>query len=318
MSIKTNIYLFLIFLCFTSIFLMQSLTPHHHREKKTAVQLSFDETKTLKHPLIIGIGSIYFIVFIIGCVNIIDFARRKINKKPFIDFHEDKKTFPLTTEQIAQLFLIVFFLVFLIHVIGSSAHIFNLSLNPLAFSIILNVCFEISACIVFFKFLSPAFLGFHFGKDHFWALLKIYTALIPLLLGALLINNHFLKYIDIEPALNPAIEIFLMLKKKYLVFLLLFQAIILAPLTEEIFFRGFVYTLLRKKHSLLFSASLVSLFFAAVHNTPQDILPLFIISMALCYFYEKTQNIAAPVIFHAIHNGINFILLIIFKNMSGY
>jgi len=133
------------------------------------------------------------------------------------------------------------------------------------------------------------------------------------LIGIIFINNFFLEKFGIETTTNPAIELFLKIKSAFLFSLLLLQIVFFGPLVEELFFRGFIYKLLRKKYGFLLSATSSSLLFAALHRSSQDAFPLVILAIILCYVYEKTNNIASPILFHIIHNSLNASFLLLVK-----
>lgn len=83
----------------------------------------------------------------------------------------------------------------------------------------------------------------------------------------------------------------------------LFQFILLvivAPISEEIFYRGFLYPVVRNKTGVIAGILLVSLFFALVHA--QSLIVLFCLSFALCFLYEKNRSLLPPILVHAFYN----------------
>ncbi len=97
------------------------------------------------------------------------------------------------------------------------------------------------------------------------------------------------------------------------VFMLIFvMACVLAPLTEEIMFRGVLYRNLRdsSRHmyrvgSICFAALLSSVIFAAIH--PQGIagLPvLTALAFGFCLVRQWRGSLIAPITMHALHNGL--------------
>jgi membrane protease YdiL (CAAX protease family) len=95
--------------------------------------------------------------------------------------------------------------------------------------------------------------------------------------------------------------------------------VLLPPLVEETIFRGFLYTGLRKKLSFLWTTAIVSGAFGALHlfSSSEGLLWIagidtLILSVILCYLREKTGNLWAGILVHAIKNGIAFFFLYIF------
>lgn len=83
-----------------------------------------------------------------------------------------------------------------------------------------------------------------------------------------------------------------------------FASVIIAPIAEEIAFRGFLYNVLRGRVGVLAAALSSSLIFAAVHMSLVQTLPLFAFALAECYVYERTQSIRFCIAMHMIFNGI--------------
>lgn len=96
------------------------------------------------------------------------------------------------------------------------------------------------------------------------------------------------------------------------VYLVLF-ALVLAPVAEEFIFRGVLFPFL-KQHAMPKTAWIgLNLFFAFVHADAAIFIPLFILSLALTWLYEKTDNLLAPIFTHALFNTANLILLKFFS-----
>ncbi len=96
--------------------------------------------------------------------------------------------------------------------------------------------------------------------------------------------------------------------------------VILPPIIEELLCRGFLYTGLRTKLSVIPSAIITSVVFAVAHLQFGSGAPLlwvaaidtFVLSLVLVYLRESTGKLAAPMLLHGIKNAIAFSLLFIF------
>ena len=86
---------------------------------------------------------------------------------------------------------------------------------------------------------------------------------------------------------------------------------IIAPLAEEIIFRGFLYGRLRKHLNFPVSALLVSLLFAVLHGQWNVGVNVFVFSLILCGFREITGTIYSGILVHIIKNAVAFYLLFI-------
>lgn len=89
--------------------------------------------------------------------------------------------------------------------------------------------------------------------------------------------------------------------------------VILAPLAEELIFRGYMFGHGRQNLNFWPAAVITSLIFAIAHGQWNVGLDTFVLSMVLCYLREKTGSIWAGVILHALKNALAYSLLFIWK-----
>jgi hypothetical protein len=179
--------------------------------------------------------------------------------------------------------------------------------------VLYNLVLEIIPLVIIINCFSKNRLGLT-GK-HFCPhkILVVYSALFLLLIPVGLLNNFILEKLNIEGGVNPAIVIFLSLKNKPLSYLLLFQIIIVGPIAEELFFRGFLFNWLRSKLSFRISAFWISFIFVTLHQATIHFLPLFILSLLLCFVYERTHNLFNSIFLHSLHNSLGALLLLALK-----
>ncbi len=86
---------------------------------------------------------------------------------------------------------------------------------------------------------------------------------------------------------------------------------VIAPLAEEIIFRGYLYGTLRKNLSIIPSIIIVSVLFGALHSPLNVSIDIAILSTILCLEREITGTIHAGIITHILQNSIAFIILVI-------
>jgi len=87
--------------------------------------------------------------------------------------------------------------------------------------------------------------------------------------------------------------------------------VVIAPLSEEILFRGYLYGKLRGKMPLWMAMLLTSALFGLVHGQWNVALDVFALSMVLCSLREITGNIWAGVLLHMLKNSLAFYILFI-------
>ncbi len=88
-------------------------------------------------------------------------------------------------------------------------------------------------------------------------------------------------------------------------------AVVLAPIAEEILFRGVLYSVVKQYAGPMFALSSTSLLFAAIHANLISFLPLTVLAMVLVWLYEETGGLVGPIVTHALSNAVNFSLLLI-------
>lgn len=99
--------------------------------------------------------------------------------------------------------------------------------------------------------------------------------------------------------------------QRYEFFLAFATLVVIAPLAEEILFRGYLYGKMRKYVPVWLSMLLVSILFGAVHGQWNVGIDVFALSLVLCSLREITGSIWAGVMLHMIKNAIAYYLLFI-------
>lgn len=87
--------------------------------------------------------------------------------------------------------------------------------------------------------------------------------------------------------------------------------IAVAPIAEEVFFRGFFYRALRGRLGVLAAAGIDGAVFGAIHFTGADtleVLPILaMLGFVFCLVYERTGSLYPVIALHALNNSIAFI-----------
>jgi len=97
----------------------------------------------------------------------------------------------------------------------------------------------------------------------------------------------------------------------YEYFLAFLTLVVLAPVAEEVLFRGYLYGKLRKLLPVWLAVLITSALFGAAHGQWNVGLDVFVLSIVLCSLREVTGNIWAGILLHMIKNGLAFYLLFI-------
>jgi uncharacterized protein len=128
-----------------------------------------------------------------------------------------------------------------------------------------------------------------------------------LLLGGyalILLHNSILNALGIDTQGDQIFEIFSQLKHPIWFF---FVGAIVAPLVEEIFFRGFLFQGFRQAYGWRTALLLSSAMFAAAHLDPVSLIPTFILGCVLAYVFHRSNSLWPGIMFHATINSISLI-----------
>lgn len=87
-------------------------------------------------------------------------------------------------------------------------------------------------------------------------------------------------------------------------------AILLAPLVEEILFRGILYPTLKQKGYRRLALWGTSLFFALTHSNVPTFVPLTFLAVILTLLYEETSTLLTPILTHSLFNAANYYWLL--------
>ena len=155
----------------------------------------------------------------------------------------------------------------------------------------------------------------NFLKNVFYGVVG-YLALIPVLILMLVIIAGLISITKYVPERQPVVELFLKEKgTAFLTYSSLFAAIIV-PMIEELFFRGFVYSALKKYTGIFWAMTATAALFATLHAHIVGFFPIMALGMLLAYIYEKTGTLVSSVTVHMIHN-LSMVFLVFLIKKAG-
>lgn len=134
--------------------------------------------------------------------------------------------------------------------------------------------------------------------------------LIYMVVSALLIlfAQYFLPFIDLDQVQDTG---FSGLTHQYEYILAFLTLVVLAPVAEEILFRGYLLGKLRGHVPLWIAVLIVSLLFAIVHGAWNVGIDVFALSIVLCLLRIVTKSLWPSILLHMMKNFIAFYLLFI-------
>ena len=88
-------------------------------------------------------------------------------------------------------------------------------------------------------------------------------------------------------------------------------AVVIAPVAEEILFRGVLYPTVRQAGYPRLAWWGTAVLFGAIHGNAGVFLPLTALAWVLTWLYNRTDNLLAPITAHAVFNSCNVVLLLL-------
>jgi membrane protease YdiL (CAAX protease family) len=92
---------------------------------------------------------------------------------------------------------------------------------------------------------------------------------------------------------------------------------VIAPISEETFFRGFLFAGLRREYPFWLAAGVSSLIFGVGHMVPGAIVPLCVLGFLFAWMRERTGSIWPSIAMHMLNNALYFMLRFLFANKIG-
>jgi membrane protease YdiL (CAAX protease family) len=119
----------------------------------------------------------------------------------------------------------------------------------------------------------------------------------------------------VEP--QPYVEIFLTAQNGWQILGVVLIGSLIAPLCEEIYFRGFLYPYFRERLGVDFGLWASAIIFGALHLDLIRFVPLTLGGYGLALIYQRTGSLWASIIAHGVWNGI-MTLLVYWSARAGF
>ena len=165
-------------------------------------------------------------------------------------------------------------------------------------------------------------LGLHWDnlrksiKDFFAGLTGFFAAW-PFLYLILILSAYIFSWlkIDMTKGIHPIAPVLMEARTPGMISVIFILGVVVAPIVEEIMFRGALYSWLRQRLNLAGAVIISAMIFALVH--PQGLigfLPITFLGVVLALLREWRNNLLAPIVAHA---GFNLVSLIIIRFVLG-
>jgi len=155
---------------------------------------------------------------------------------------------------------------------------------------------------------SPKYLGLVNTKIGHWLKIGLINGVIlffaVMLLGIII---SWFSSVEIKP--QPIAEIIMSASTKWEMLIPFIVASVFAPISEELYFRGFLYPVLRRKIGVGWGILVTSLIFGGLHFDLIRMIPLAFGGIWLNWLYEKSGSIYSSIVAHSVWNGIMTLLI---------
>jgi membrane protease YdiL (CAAX protease family) len=203
------------------------------------------------------------------------------------------------------------------HLLGTPAEKSNM--------VVTTLCFQGAALVLISRFLREHQVGwgeaFGFGGPGQGraVLLGVFVAVVflPIGWGLQMASAELMTRIQIKPVAQQAVQALQVAEvwpdRVYLGVV----AILVAPMAEEMLFRGILYPVIKQAGFPRVALWGTAVLFAATHSNLPTFLPLTFLAVALALLYEKTNNLLAPITAHSLFNALNFATLYLIQDKLG-
>tara|TARA_B100000242_G_scaffold85849_1_gene57332 strand:- start:257 stop:805 length:549 start_codon:yes stop_codon:yes gene_type:complete len=141
--------------------------------------------------------------------------------------------------------------------------------------------------------------------------IKGWLTIVPFVLLISLIMNNL---IDSQNGSNPLLEIVLNSKNNFSFLLLFLTTTLLAPIFEEIIFRGILLPTLSRDFGVILSIIVSAFIFALAHLSLGEMPPLFILGIGLGITRIASGSLFSSIVMHSLWNGLTFLNLFLLRS----
>ncbi len=150
------------------------------------------------------------------------------------------------------------------------------------------------------------FRRFQAGVVFPWILLLIFV-----ILGANALYGYLIQTFHLPLQTNDQVILMFSKNAPLTTYATLIVAVFVAPVCEEVFFRGFVFAGLLRGMSAVWAIILSALIFAVAHGDPGSFAVLLIIGLALAFLRWRTKSLWPGIILHSLNNGIAALAIVL-------
>lgn len=144
--------------------------------------------------------------------------------------------------------------------------------------------------------------------------LKWLAITYPIMFLASYIAQVTLNLLGFERVIQEPIRVLLEADSKIELGLAIVSVVLVAPICEEVIFRGALFRFLHKRMPLVVSLLVSGALFALPHANLYNFVALLIVGIMLALAYRESGSLLSCITFHAVFNTINLTLILLFPD----
>jgi len=145
--------------------------------------------------------------------------------------------------------------------------------------------------------------------------LRGYLAVFPWLFVLLFAVVELARALHLRVPVEPIQELLFQEQRPLVLGLVVALACVVGPVAEELFFRGVVYSALRRRASRPAAIVLSGAAFSLAHTNWLGFLPITVLGGLLAYLYERTGSLAGPLAVHILHNTLLMSVTLVLRQL---
>jgi membrane protease YdiL (CAAX protease family) len=140
-----------------------------------------------------------------------------------------------------------------------------------------------------------------------------FLPILAILFFSVIVIAGLLNY---TPPPQPVYELIFKEERPFFLVLTSFLIVLLGPITEEVFFRGFLYSALRKTLGIASAVIISGFLFSFLHINLLGFIPILVLGTFLAYMREKTGSLIPCITIHIVHNSAIALMMFFIRGVT--
>ena len=222
--------------------------------------------------------------------------------------------------------LLVFFHYFFSTIIYLLSHLFSASLPDRRFDMVVSTGFM--DLLAFFFILRVVILKYHqplealgISSKNILQNIRVglcsYITFLPILTILFFSTIVAAKLLNYTPPPQPVYELIFFEARPVFLILASLLIALLGPITEEVFFRGFLYGALRKRLGIASAVIISGFLFSFLHINLLGFISILALGIFLAYMREKTGSLIPSITVHIVHNSAMTLMMFFIREITS-